>query len=172
MVIDKIERIREVHDWGAANVRNIDIIENIVVHRNDMKPTALGMAQWFYDEGYKHTGSKRMSYHFWIRKNGTIEQALPLKVIAPAAKQYNRRGIQVCLHGDFRNESPTREQWLSLVRLCVALKRGFPEAKIIGHDPKKPCPGKNLSISALNNEVSEILCEGGRNSLRLKGVKL
>ncbi len=171
-LVNIITKIRAIQDWGSANLRSLDGIKHIVIHHNSVKTTGLQIARWFRDEGYKWTRSHRMSYHFWIKKDGTVEQCLPLDVNAPAARGMNQSGIQICLAGNFETSKPTREQWAALIELCTALKRAFPQAHVLPHQPTKPCPGKNIHFPALHKEILERLEIGGRNGLIAKGITL
>lgn len=165
-----ISDIKAIEPWGQPHLRSIDAIKHIVIHRNTKGKTGTELAQWLHDEGYEWTGSKRMSYHFLIRKDGVVEQCLPLEVNGPAARGMNATGIQICVVGNFAKHKPKKVQWEALITLCAQLKRAFPKATILPHNPKKPCPGKFLSVNALNMEVLDRLEETGRNAMKVKGV--
>ena len=165
-------KIYNIAPWTDAHVRDIGIIQHIVIHRNTKGANALELAKWLHDEGYKWTGSKRMSYHFVIRKDGTVDQAVPLHIEAPGAKGMNRSGVQIALCGDFRKHRPTKEQMHSAKKLCAMLTELLPKAKIVGHDPKKPCPGKHLSVDNLRLLVREYRETASRNRFRMHGGTL
>lgn len=173
MVENKIQEIYNIEPWGAEHKRSVDIVRYLVVHRNSMRPDAVSLAEWFRDEGYKWTKSKRMSYHFIIRKDGVVEHTVPLDVIVPGAKGYNRQGIQIGVCGDFRKDKPTSEQFSSLVHLLADLSSALPLTNIIPHreEGSDACPGKNLDVQFLRGEVARFRVDRGRNRLKVQGIK-
>jgi len=115
----------------------------------------------------EYTGG-RMGYHFVIRDDGEVEQALQLDKVAVHAGRYNGESVGIVVVGDFRFNPPTGPQMDALVELCVSLCRELhiaPQSGIFGHtelpgassDPYKVCPGKLLRINYLINVVTEKL---------------
>ena len=167
-VSNRIPDVSRVYPFG--NMRDVNSIRHLVLHRNSVKTKAVDFARWFRDEGHEWTGSKKMSYHFVVRKDGVIEQAVPLDRIAPAAKGMNSTGIQVCVVGDFTQKKPTKAQVASVTELLFRLRRAFPKAEVVGHSPSKPCPGPLFPLEAVKREVEEMAETQGRALLKLIGI--
>ena len=144
---------------GSYHRRHVQDIKGLVIHRIDVGRTASEVAKWF--RGYPSIG--KMPYTFFIRKDGTIEQALPLSYRAPAGKILNDNFVHIALDGDFTKHPVTPDQALSLTKLATALCAGLDTLHVQGHmetagsssDPKKECPGKHLNMKALREYVIE-----------------
>lgn len=114
---------------------------------------AEGIAAFF--QHYKPIG--KMPYTFIVKKDGEVEQALPLTYVSPGAVNLNTNFIQVAAVGDFRKTPLTVKQSSALVTLCRALctitdtfdVRGHMETDGASGDPKKDCPGEHLRMAGL-----------------------
>lgn len=180
-----------IHDLTAAcqrswhNERHVEgLVDTVLVHRIAVSEDAAGVAKWFETnpEGIEvssgsKTGKGKMPYHFVIKRDGTIEQALRLNVRGPHAQSWNGRSVAVVLIGDFTKETPPTEQlealeWLSRY-LALALS---PELRVYRHDelagaagPGHICPGPKLDLSRVkqvmlaqvHNEAMETLLREG-----------
>lgn len=91
--------------------------------------------QWHLERGWRDIG-----YHFYIKKDGTIQTGRNIEVI-PAAQAGNNTGtIAICCGGliDF----PAR-QMNALVELCDAINEAIAGVTFHGHcevEPNKTCP--------------------------------
>lgn len=152
-------------DNRVADVAKIDLVrhalthsrvEGVVIHRLEL-PKATGgadadavqVARFFSDRSL-HTGGE-MPYHFLVRPDGKIEQALDLDDAGQHARAWNARAYGVACMGDFRKVGATRGQWNAAKALTVDLLLYLgPRAWVKGHDelpggsgdPSKECPGK------------------------------
>jgi hypothetical protein len=138
----------------------------MAVHRCGLGDTAAQIALAYRGgcpEAAKATGG-RMPYHLVILPNGIIEQAAPLDAVTPHARSWNHVAIGVAVIGDFRNETPSIEQWDALRKLAhtcsgwlggrLAVK-GHDELAEARADKSKGCPGKGLDMEALRAEILE-----------------
>jgi hypothetical protein len=146
--------------------RSLTVIDCLVLHHYGLAENARQMIGQF-DDGRKYqpgwyTGQK-CPYHFFIRKNGILEQCLPLTYIGPAAKKLNKTGVQIALDGTFKEALPTPNQVISAVTLCARLEDAFNgQLKIRGHterrgasgDLNKQCPGHRLNLDGFRKEVA------------------
>lgn len=150
----------------AKNRRPLSLISTLVIHRQNVGSTSEELAKFFLDRKLGTGGC--MPYHFIVRKDGTIEQAVPLRIVAPGAVKLNRSGVQIALHGDFRKAPPTEEQFNATVMLCATLQHAFNAHSIVEHTsvpgttltPGKICPGKYLDMRKLRQVCSEISIRG------------
>jgi N-acetylmuramoyl-L-alanine amidase len=98
----------------------------------------------------KERGWKDVGYHFFIKRDGTIQVGRPRWAVGAHVEGHNHHALGVCMAGgsdeDGKEENNfTDEQWESLAQLLAYLKREFyPHAKINGHRDfpgvKKYCP--------------------------------
>ena len=96
------------------------------------------MREWHVEgRGWSDVG-----YHFFIQKNGTVQEGRPLARI-PAAQAGNNTGtIAICLHG-LAEERFTKAQYDSLIGLCSEIDAAYDGmATFHGHREvsAKACP--------------------------------
>ena len=92
-----------------------------------------------------------IGYHYFIKKNGQVQEGRPLSRFGAHAKGYNHESIGICLHG--RNNF-TKEQFASMNKLCSLLMCDFnlTDSNFFGHNDvsDKTCPNfdvkKKLSL--------------------------
>ena len=68
--------------------------------------------EWHLARGFSDVG-----YHFFIRKDGTVEEGRSLKKTPAGQKGNNTKTIAICLHGLLKDKF-TEEQFSSLRDLC------------------------------------------------------
>lgn len=115
----------------------------------------------FYNVGLGTGG--RTPYHFLIRKNGDIEQMLPISARGTHAKGYNWQSVGVAIAGNSETNEIPDCQFKSLKLVCLILGRINNGLIVAGHtdlpgassDPNKRCPGKYLNIDLLNTVVEK-----------------
>lgn len=173
MTFRVIDRIEECFD-GKRIDRSLGGITHIVVHRlgTSLGTTAREVAAAFRDTSNhwsagSYTGGQ-VPYSLFIGQNGDIEQLLELKDIGWHARRWSRPGIGIAVSGDFRtDEHPTPQQWESLVSVCAILGYWIRVYHLCGHDelprasadPYKRCPGKNLNMDDLRDQVENRIRE-------------
>ena len=96
------------------------------------------------------TGKSRfgqVSYHYYIRRDGSIEALLPENVQGVHARYYNHCSLGVVYEGGLNEkglpeDTRTEAQKASLHSLLVELVQEYPEAYILGHCelPKQRVP--------------------------------
>ena len=70
--------------------------------------------KWHVDEN----GWGDVGYHYFIKKNGTIQKGRNLEFTPSSQKGHNSRTISICLHG---KERFTERQFESLRKLCLEI---------------------------------------------------
>lgn len=104
------------------------------------------------------------SYHFYIRKDGTMTQHRFLLEVGAHARPFNRCSIGICYEGGLNEhaqpcDTRTPEQTERIVDVLSRLHRLFPKAKIVGHrdlpgTTPKECPC--LDAHALFGWIEEL----------------
>jgi N-acetyl-anhydromuramyl-L-alanine amidase AmpD len=106
----------------------------------------------FTVEGLINTGMQRFgqpSYHYYVRRNGTVVPILPESVRGVHASGYNSCSIAVCYEGGLdengtADDTRTELQRHALYELLKQLHQDYPQARIVGHcelpGVTKPCP--------------------------------
>lgn len=113
------------------------------------------MRKWHLERGFNDVG-----YHFFIKKDGTLQKGRNIET-SPAAQAGNNTGtIAICLHG-LRKELFTDAQYKTLRRLCSLINYKYTEAgqHVTFHGHKevaaKDCPvfdyKKVLGLDAKGN---------------------
>ena len=111
----------------------------------------------FTVEGLINTGRQRFgqpSYHYYVRRNGTVVPILPESVRGVHASGFNSCSIAVCYEGGLTpdgiaDDTRTELQRHALYELLKQLRQDYPQARIVGHcelpGATKPCPCYNCS---------------------------
>ena len=106
----------------------------------------------FTVEGLIATGRERFgqpSYHYYVRRNGTVVPILPESVRGVHASGFNSCSIAVCYEGGLdengiADDTRTELQRHALYELLKQLRQDYPQARIVGHcelpGATKPCP--------------------------------
>ena len=91
-----------------------------------------------------------VGYHYYIKKDGTIQEGRPLEKAGAHAQGHNAHSIGICYEGGLdANRKPkdtrTDAQKKSLSMIIKSLLKQYPEIRrIVGHrdlpDVKKDCP--------------------------------
>ena len=100
------------------------------------------------DEFHKSKKWKGVGYHFYVRRDGTVENGRPIEEPGAHVVGHNRYSIGICYEGGLNasgddDDTRTPEQVRALRQLVERLHGEFPRAVILGHhdlDPGKPCP--------------------------------
>lgn len=94
------------------------------------------MRQWHRARGWSDVG-----YHFFIRKDGEIQEGRDLERIPAAQAGHNSGTIAICLHG-LTEERFTEDQFNSLRDLCQAINGHYADMRFRGHKEvaAKACP--------------------------------
>ena len=95
------------------------------------------MRKWHLDRGWSDVG-----YHFFIKKDGTLQEGRPLNRTPAAQRGHNTGTIAICLHG-LDVFKFTREQFRTLYSLCDRIDMAY-ERQVTFHAHNevaaKACP--------------------------------
>ena len=128
-------------------MKELKSVKLIIVHC-----TATKCNRPFSTENLIATGQARfgqVSYHYYIRRDGSIEALLPENVQGVHAKHYNHCSLGVVYEGGLDEkgrcaDTRTEAQKASMRSLLEELTEAYPEAHIIGHcelpHVAKACP--------------------------------
>ena len=86
-------------------------------------------------------GWNDVGYHYFIKRNGTIQKGRDLEITPSSQKDHNNKTISICLHG---RERFTKRQFESLKKLCLEINTLY-KGKVTFHGHKevareKTCP--------------------------------
>ena len=95
----------------------------------------------FCVENLISTGEARFgqpSYHYYIRRNGTIVPILPENIRGAHARHYNSCSLGICYEGGLdekgrADDTRTEAQKASMFALLKELTAEYPDARIMGH---------------------------------------
>ena len=138
----------------------------IIIHHS---ATDEGCALHFHFAHHSRGFKKGLGYHFVIdngtrgKENGHIEVSPRwLKQLDGAhckASGMNKRGIGICLVGNFNKEQVSKKQMDSLLYLVNCLRKYYrvPLKNIMGHNQvyraKTECPGKNFLLNEFKKQL-------------------
>jgi len=88
-----------------------------------------------------------VGYHFFIRKDGTLEYGRPLHLMGAHCKGKNKDSVGTCLEG-YEEGDFTREQKTTLFKLCRSLGLLYPDITTHGHNEfaNKACPVMDITV--------------------------
>lgn len=126
---------------------NHEDVKYLVVHCS-----ATRCNQDFNVEKLINTGKERfgqVSYHYYVRRDGSVVPTLPKHVRGVHATGYNWCSIAVCYEGGLdaggkATDTRTQPQKQALYHLLKQLRQEYPQARIVGHrdlpNVHKDCP--------------------------------
>lgn len=138
-------------------------------------------ARFFTDPIYGY-GWSVCPYAFLVQPTGVVQQAVPVTIITPHARRWNRQAIGVGVVGE---SAPAHvPQFDALVELVDALVAAYvrmwvgPPAGLYGHDELldssadtgKQCPYPVVSMAELRNAVRVRRSAAGRSDLLRLGA--
>ena len=100
------------------------------------------------DRWHRALGWRMVGYHFFIKRDGTVQKGRDLMDGGAHAVNYNEKSIGICMAGGLKEDGTTPEanytpaQWSALEGLVKDMAQQFPGAKVIGHNDvaAKACP--------------------------------
>ena len=94
------------------------------------------MKSWHLARGFSDVG-----YHFFIRKDGTLEYGRDIEKTPAAQKGHNRYTLTICMHG-LKIENFTKAQFDTLRKLAIQIEHNYDNISFHGHCEvsKKACP--------------------------------
>ena len=121
-------------------------VDRIFVHcsasDNPAHDNAKTIKRWHTDPKPRGRGWSDIGYHFFIRKDGTLENGRPLSITPAAQGGHNMGSIAICLHGLDKNKF-TNSQFKTLKEICIAINNAYSGAVTFhGHREvaAKACP--------------------------------
>ncbi len=127
-------------------------VKYIVVHCAATPPT-MDIGIKTIDGWHKERGFRCVGYHFFIKRDGKLQEGRKLHETGAHVRGYNRQSIGICLAGGVdKNLDPennfTANQKATLKWIVGHLKdHGYKKARVLGHrelDPKKACPSAEI----------------------------
>jgi len=112
-------------------------IKYIAVHCSATTPEMVvpisRIKDWHLKRGFNDVG-----YHFYIRRDGSVELGRDLSVAGAHVKGFNSVSIGVCYEGGLNMEmqpddNRTERQKASLIKVLTDLKKDYQNAEIKGH---------------------------------------
>ena len=85
-------------------------------------------------------GLRAIGYHYVIYRNGGISTGRDVTEIGAHVTGYNQKSLGVCLVGTDRF---TPAQWASLADLVGALRKRYPDSRVVGHRDLSPDQNAN-----------------------------
>lgn len=94
------------------------------------------------DRWHRQRGWSGVGYHYFIKKDGTVQEGRSLERNPAAQRGHNRATIAICLHG-LKESLFTKQQMKSLRHLCRQIKYSY-KNKVTFHGHRevaaKDCP--------------------------------
>ncbi|SUB77051.1 N-acetylmuramoyl-L-alanine amidase [Porphyromonas macacae] len=92
---------------------------------------------------HKNRGFYTWGYHYYVRRDGTLENLRPPTEAGAHVRGYNTCSIGICYEGGLLPggqpaDTRTREQRRTLRRLVAGLRLRYPKAMITGHRDLSP----------------------------------
>lgn len=123
-------------------------ITKIIIHCAATRPSMDIGAKEIREWHTKGNGWADIGYHGVIRRDGTLESGRPMDQPGAHTSGYNANSIGICLVGGVKEDGKTPEanftpeQWATLRRVVLDLRKKHPNATIHGHNEfaAKACP--------------------------------
>lgn len=128
-------------------------IHTIVVHYAWTYPEQV-VTRYMVDQWHRARGFRGIGYHWFIRRDGTLEEGRPEGTMGAHVRGHNHGTIGICwaggrLHGGGPNDgvwNPTPAQEATLVELIRNIQKRHPGARrVVGHSnlAATSCPGRD-----------------------------
>lgn len=126
-------------------------VQYIVIHYS-ATPVERDFSADDIDAMHKRRGWRGIGYHFYIRKDGTVENGRPLRERGAHIKGHNHHSIGICYEGgvyasdvNTGRDTRTQAQRDAMIRLIRDMLKRYPGAQVIGHKnmpgAATQCPG-------------------------------
>lgn len=158
--IAELEKKLEIQESGIELPNTIKLNNKpkyLVIHHTASE----NMTVERIDEIHKGNGWDSIGYHYYIRKDGKIYSGRKENMEGAHAVGENKRSIGICLEGNFENEVITEKQKEAIDELSLYLCLKYDITDIIGHKEvyNTLCPGSNINIQKLKEEIIEMIKE-------------
>ena len=134
-------------------------IKYIAIHCAATKPSMTvpieRVKKWHLKRGFSDVG-----YHFYIRRDGSVENGRDVGVSGAHVKGFNSVSIGICYEGGINEQGEpednrTDRQKASMLNLLQNLKKDYPDAEIKGHY-QFPNVGKSCPCFDAKNEYKDV----------------
>lgn len=123
-------------------------ITKIIIHCAATRPSMDIGAKQIREWHTKGNGWADIGYHGVIRRDGTLESGRPMDQSGAHTTGQNANSIGICLVGGVKEDGKTPEsnftpeQWATLRRVVLDLRKKHPNATVHGHNEfaAKACP--------------------------------
>ena len=126
-------------------------IHTIVVHYSATYPDAT-VTREIVDKWHRDRGFREIGYHWFIRRDGTLEEGRPEGTLGAHVRGHNSGTIGICWAGGLDRATganvgvwnPTQAQIDCMVRLIHDIQGRWPDARrVVGHNDlaATECPG-------------------------------
>ena len=123
------------------------LTDYIIIHRA-ATPARMDGDIKAVDRWHRERGFRMVGYHYFIKRDGTLQPGRELMNAGAHATGYNEKSVGICLAGGLAEDKTTPEanfttkQWEALQALVSVLQEKFPKAQVIGHSDvaNKACP--------------------------------
>ena len=124
-------------------------IKLLVVHCSATTPTMDIDKEWIRKIHVDQNGWSDIGYHFFVKRDGTIETCRPIERSGAHAKGYNKYSVGVCYAGGIDSkgnpeDNRTEQQKEALQTLIASLCHDYNIGEILGHcdlpNVSKACP--------------------------------
>lgn len=122
----------------------------IVVHCSATRSNQDYPVQQLFHDHVEVNHWRYIGYHYYIRRNGRLEETRPLERMGAHAKGFNAHSIGICYEGGLDEhghyaDTRTEAQKKTMAELIIHLKQQFPTiVNILGHRDlpgvQKACP--------------------------------
>ena len=132
---------------GSLNIRSPRIIKKIILHCSDSDiiehDDVSVIRDWHKARGFSDVG-----YHFFIKKDGQIQQGRHIRLIGAHSITQNAVSVGVCFSG---KNNFNEIQFLSGIKLCKDLMVAYniPKTEIYPHNyfnKSKTCPNFEIEL--------------------------
>jgi hypothetical protein len=130
---------------GREFAREIRLINKLILHCSDsdnpLHDDISVIKQWHLERGFIDVG-----YHFFIKKDGTIQIGRPIYMIGAHCAGQNLSSLGICFSG---KTAFTAKQFKAAKQLCISLRDNYKikEIDVYLHNhfnKNKTCPNFNL----------------------------
>jgi len=124
-------------------------IDEIIIHCSDSDIKAHDDIRVIRDWHVNERGWSDVGYHYFIRKDGTIQKGRSWDTVGAHCKGHNRRSLGVCLSGRHKF---TPRQFKALEHVLERIWAKFPAIPVYGHYEfsNKSCPNFDVEDFLLN----------------------
>jgi N-acetylmuramoyl-L-alanine amidase len=116
----------------------------IVIHQSASNNPAHDNVETI-EKWHRERGFKKIGYHYFISKNGTVFNGRKEDEVGAHTKGHNSYSIGICLSGE-GEKTATQLNALEILLIDVCSRYGLEKASIVGHKDlaNTECPGFDL----------------------------